>query len=122
MMENRNGLIVDAMLTQADGTAERDAGLIMAYQRWRDLPNSYGVEFAIGTVTFNEHDALRGFHVAIWNYGYGKNDTDARREWAKGMSIVHEFFEREIVAIPKQLYHAETTVSLDVQTSPPLTK
>ena len=35
LMENRNGLIVDAMLTQADGTAERDAGLIMAYQRWR---------------------------------------------------------------------------------------
>ena len=35
MMENRNGLIVDAMVTQADGTAERDAGLIMAYRRWR---------------------------------------------------------------------------------------
>jgi hypothetical protein len=26
MMENRYGLIVDAMVTQADGTAERDAG------------------------------------------------------------------------------------------------
>jgi len=37
------------------------------------------------------------------------------------VSIVHEFFEREIAAIPKQRYH-ETTVSLDVQTSPPLTK
>jgi len=35
MMENRNGLIVDAMLTQADGTAERDAGLMMLYQQWR---------------------------------------------------------------------------------------
>ena len=40
---------------------------------------------------------------------YGKDDTDARSEWAKGMAIVHEFFEREITAIPKQLYHAETT-------------
>jgi transposase len=35
MMENRNGLIVDVMVTQADGTAERDAGLIMVYRRWR---------------------------------------------------------------------------------------
>jgi transposase len=35
LMENRNGLIVDAMLTQADGTAERDAALLMLHDRWR---------------------------------------------------------------------------------------
>ncbi len=35
LMENRNGLIVDAMLTQADGTAERDAALLMQYRKWR---------------------------------------------------------------------------------------
>jgi len=35
MMENRNGLIVDALLTQADGTAEREAALIMVYRRWQ---------------------------------------------------------------------------------------
>ena len=29
-MENRNGLLVQTMLTQADGTAERDAALLMA--------------------------------------------------------------------------------------------
>jgi hypothetical protein len=29
-MENRNGLLVQAMVTQADGTAERDAALLMA--------------------------------------------------------------------------------------------
>ena len=34
-MENRNGLIVDAMVTQADGTAERDAALLMLYSHWR---------------------------------------------------------------------------------------
>ena len=27
-MENRHGLFVDAMLTQADGTAERDGALV----------------------------------------------------------------------------------------------
>jgi transposase len=35
LMENRNGLIVDAMVTQADGTAERDAALLMAHRKWR---------------------------------------------------------------------------------------
>jgi len=35
LMENRHGLIVDAMLTQADGTAERDAALLMLYRKWR---------------------------------------------------------------------------------------
>jgi transposase len=35
LMENRNGLIVDAMLTQADGTAERDAAVLMLYRKWR---------------------------------------------------------------------------------------
>jgi transposase len=35
LMENRNGFIVDAMLTQADGTAERDAALLMLYRQWR---------------------------------------------------------------------------------------
>ncbi|MGO9008536.1 MAG: IS5 family transposase [Bryobacteraceae bacterium] len=35
LMENRHGLIVDAMVTQADGTAERDAALLMLYGKWR---------------------------------------------------------------------------------------
>jgi len=59
MMENRNGLIVDAMLTQADGTAERDAGLIMAYRRWRKnrrrgprAPISVGADKAYDTRDF----------------------------------------------------------------------
>ncbi len=30
LMENRNGLLVRTMVTQADGTAERDAALLMA--------------------------------------------------------------------------------------------
>ena len=35
LMENRHGLIVDAMLTQADGMAERDAALLMVHRQWR---------------------------------------------------------------------------------------
>jgi len=35
LMENRNGLIVDAMVTEADGTAEREAAMLMVYARWK---------------------------------------------------------------------------------------
>ena len=35
LVENRNGLIVDAMATEADGYAERDAALLMLHERWR---------------------------------------------------------------------------------------
>ena len=34
-MENRNGLIVDAVVTPANGTAEREAAWKMIYRKWR---------------------------------------------------------------------------------------
>ena len=39
MVENRNGLIVDAMVTEADGKAEADAALLMAHNRQTQLPS-----------------------------------------------------------------------------------
>ena len=38
LIENRHGLIVDAMATEADGTAEREAALLMLHARWRRDP------------------------------------------------------------------------------------
>jgi transposase len=35
LIENRHGLIVDAMATEADDTAERDAAMLMLHARWR---------------------------------------------------------------------------------------
>ena len=35
LVENRNGLIVGAMATAADGYAERDAAMLMVHERWR---------------------------------------------------------------------------------------
>lgn len=59
LMENRHGLIVNAMLTQADGTAERDAALLMLYQQWRKrrlrrrcAPMSVGADKAYDTRDF----------------------------------------------------------------------
>jgi hypothetical protein len=56
LMENRNGLIVDAMLTQADGTTERDAALLMLHRRWRKTRRamSVGADKAYDTRDFVE--------------------------------------------------------------------
>ncbi len=57
LMENRNGMIVDAMLTHADGTAERDAALLMLKKakpgRWRTAkPITVGADKAYDTRDF----------------------------------------------------------------------
>ena len=38
LIENRHGLIVDAMATEADGTAEREAAILMLHAHWRRDP------------------------------------------------------------------------------------
>lgn len=59
LMENRNGLIVDAMLTQADGTAEREAAMILTYRQCernrkdrRNGPITLGADKAYDTRDF----------------------------------------------------------------------
>jgi transposase len=59
MMENRNGMIVDAMVTQADGKAERDAAILMLHGKWkkrrkegRTGPMSVGADKAYDTQDF----------------------------------------------------------------------
>jgi transposase len=59
LMENRHGLIADALLTQADGTAEREAALVMLYRHWRKrgrqrrrAPMSVGADKAYDTRDF----------------------------------------------------------------------
>jgi transposase len=54
LMENRRGLIVDAMVTEADGTAERDAAMLMVHKRWkkRQPIRSLGADKAYDTRDF----------------------------------------------------------------------
>jgi transposase len=52
MMENRNGLIVDARLTQADGTAERDAAIGMAANIPGEHRKTVGADKAYDTKDF----------------------------------------------------------------------
>ncbi len=59
LMENRHGMIVDALVTQADRTAEREAALLMLYGKWRSRrrrgrrgPMSVGADKAYDTRDF----------------------------------------------------------------------
>jgi transposase len=38
LIENRHGLIADAMATQADGRAERDAAMLLLHAQWKRAP------------------------------------------------------------------------------------
>lgn len=75
LMENRHGLIVDALVTAATGTAERDAALVMV----GDLPDGARITVS-GDKNFDTRDFVRSSremgvtpHVAQWP------DTDRRR-------------------------------------------
>jgi transposase len=87
LMENRNGLIVDAMVTEADGTAERDAALLMLYRKWckrrrqgHRSPLSVGADKAYDTRDFVQtvrHMKVRP-HVAQNLKRSGGSAIDAR--------------------------------------------
>jgi len=67
LMENRNALIVDAMLTRAGGAAERDAALVMLDRRKARRRRTLGADKAYDVAGFV--DALRARkvspHIAI---------------------------------------------------------
>ena len=55
LIENRHGLIVDAMATTADGTAERDAATLMVHAQWQRAPwrrRTLGADKAYDTFGF----------------------------------------------------------------------
>jgi len=70
LMENRNGLLVGTMVTQADGTAERDAALLMASQIPGTKPVTLGADKNYDTREL-VHD-LR--HMAVTPH-VAQNDT-----------------------------------------------
>jgi len=57
LMENRNGLLVRTMVTQADGTAERDAALLMAWKTTAKMPPTRRVTLA-GDKNYDTQDCV----------------------------------------------------------------
>jgi len=63
LVENRNGLIVGAMATAADGHAERDAALLMVHERWRRGRRIQTVAADKGYDTADFVDTMRAMNV-----------------------------------------------------------
>jgi transposase len=80
LMENRNGLIVDACVTQADGHAERNAALAMI-ERVADRPNkiTVGADKAFDTQDFvNEARAMNVTPHVAQNLSGRRSAIDGR--------------------------------------------
>lgn len=87
LMENRNGLAVDVMVTQATGTAERDAALLMAEAIPGDHPVTLGADKNYDTKEFVAEARNVGAtpHVAQNNKG--------RRSAIDGRTTRHAGYE-----------------------------
>jgi hypothetical protein len=97
MIENRNGLVVDAVLTQADGMAERDAAiLLMTHARCRQRRGrgrrgsfTVGADKAYDTNDFGTTLRAMGVrpHVARNTKRPGGSAIDKRTTRHRGYSI-----------------------------------
>jgi hypothetical protein len=88
LMENRNGLVTEAEVLQANGTAERDAGLVMIEKIPGDQPVTVGADKAYDTKNFVDESRNMNAtpHVAQNNKGR-KSAIDGRTTRHSGYAI-----------------------------------
>jgi transposase len=92
LIENRHGLIADAMATQADGLAERDAALLMLHAQWQRAPGrrrTVGADKAYDVREFIELSRELGTtpHVTQNLARRGGSAIDARTTRHQGYAI-----------------------------------
>lgn len=89
LMENRHGLIVDALVTAATGTAERDAALVML----GDLPDGRRITVA-GDKNFDTCDFVRSSReMGVTPHVAQYPDTDRRRSAIDRRTTRHPGYE-----------------------------
>jgi transposase len=89
LMENRHGLIVDALVTAATGTAERDAALTML----GELPNGRRITVA-GDKNFDTRDFVRSSReMGVTPHVAQYPDTDRRSSAIDGRTTRHAGYE-----------------------------
>jgi transposase len=96
LMENRNGLIVDACVTQADGHAERIAALAMI-EPWADRPSriTLGADEAFDTQDFvNELRAMNVTPHVAQNTAGRRSAIDGRVTRHQGYALSQRIRER----------------------------
>ncbi len=84
LMENRNGLVVDAMVTQATGTAERDAALLMA----EAIPGDHRV-----TLGADKNYDTKGFVAEARNVGATPHVSQKQRSAIDGRTTRHAGYQ-----------------------------
>ena len=83
LMENRHGLLVDTMVTLADGTAERDAALLMVSQISGMKPVTLG-----GDKNYDTHELVRDLREMKVTPHVAQNNTN-RRSAIDGRTTQH---------------------------------
>jgi IS5 family transposase len=83
LMENRHGLLVDTMVTLADGTAERDAALLMASQIPGVKPVTLG-----GDKNYDTQELVRNLREMKVTPHVAQNNTN-RRSAIDGRTTQH---------------------------------
>lgn len=88
LTENRNGLVVDVRLTQASGTAERDAAVDMLSARPASRPATLGADRGYDTASFVKQLRERNLtpHVAQ-NDSHRRSAVDTRTTRHEGYAI-----------------------------------
>jgi transposase len=93
LMENRNGLLVRTMVTQADGTAEREAAMLMAWKTVEKMPARRRITLA-GDKNYDTRDfvtTVRAMgitpHVAQNEKRRGGSAIDARTTQHDGYAV-----------------------------------
>jgi transposase len=89
LMDNRHGLVVDAMATRADGTAERDAAMLMLDRQPRGRRRTVGADKGYDTHEFTAVSRELGFvpHVSQNTKRTGGSAIDARTTRHAGYAI-----------------------------------
>jgi IS5 family transposase len=97
-IENRHGLIVDAMATAADGTAERDAAMLLLHRQWQRDPHRRTVGADKAYDTYGLVEVLRQLkvtpHVAQNLKRRGGSAIDAR-------TTRHDGYRKSLHARPR---------------------
>ena len=99
LIENRHGLIVDAMATHADGTAERDAAVIMLDRSGRAAPwrrRTVGADKLFDTAEFVE--ITRGLNVTPH---VAQNLKRTGGSAIDGRTTTHEGYAKSVQARPR---------------------
>ena len=89
LMENRHGLVVDAMATTADGTAERDAAMLLLDQQPRRRGRTVSADKHFDTHDFTTVSRALGFtpHVSQNLKRAGGSAIDARTTRHEGYAV-----------------------------------